>query len=734
MENSRNIQRSFLIRLVSEIWQSGPDYQHHVEGEQDKPFESKNQKPKQEKKTSPELEQYQKEAQALLDSYSRFFTTFARDVSLRFKLSNGFFIDLEKGEVNLATQWFAEKGFNKEQILWAVLHELSHFRDLAEDPEYMMKNFEYIRKQAKKTGETMMQKWEQAFGSSDSELIGNLKKQRPASAKDPSVTMNAVEQAAYKIHHTFYNIFDDIYVNNLVARKAPVYEQQEKGGQEVIRLYREKLFAKTDYSQLPRHLQFTYTLLREEMVKDEQVITSDEVTQALEQKILFQGKDYTPRQLVEQFLLPKANRDTKAGQRYFLLQKTLEPIFEKLLLKDLEDWQPKKPQKQEQQPGEGEGESEPGQANPFSGDYKEFEENNPDQFDDQNIGEWADKHEQDQKEAKVQKATQSTEENKSTEEKAKEGQEKIDKQWAEKNNLNYETLKKFRKLENEVAPYLQDLSELWQSIVFASSRNVERELEGHYRTGTELDIQKTINEWPEIQKHDLDKVEVMKRMVSKEVLVKKPDLIRVRISGDLSGSMDKDKRHILQQCFVLLLSSLNEFNTYLNLTRKETKSKLEVDTEAWIFGNDAIKIKQLRSDSGLDDEQIEMIRIFEKLDNTIGLTYNNAVLEKINESLTLEDRDKIAQDKIMEMVFEITDGGSSNPIKARQEVDSLLESKVIVRAFQIGVVDAREKELFNQVWNTNREEKLGEIVGEHIENLLPAITKLLKHYLGNVKL
>ncbi len=202
----------------------------------------------------------------------------------------------------------------------------------------------------------------------------------------------------------------------------------------------------------------------------------------------------------------------------------------------------------------------------------------------------------------------------------------------------------------------------------------------------------------------------------------------------MSGSMDSEKLHALQQCFILLLSSLREFNTYLNLTRSQTKSKLETDTEAWIFGNSAEKVKKLRSESGYDDEQAEIIKIFKKLENTIGLTYDNKALETIFDSLTPEDKEKIGQEKIMEMVFEITDGGSSAPDAARKAVDKLSESGVIARAFQIGTVDENEKKTFNNVWNKNREEKLGEIVGKKIENLLPAITELLKKYLSNVRL
>ncbi|MEM4282832.1 MAG: hypothetical protein QXN89_04140 [Candidatus Woesearchaeota archaeon] len=700
-------------------------FTRRVEETEEKPFEGS------EKGTElpEELHQYQQEGQRMVDSYKRFFTTFAKDVSLDFKMSNGFYIDLENGVVHLDTKWFAEKGFSVEQILWATLHELSHFRDLAQDPERMMRNFEYIREQAKRTGAIIMQKWEQKYGATDPEFIERLKKQRPISKKDPSKTMNAIEQAAYKIHHTFYNIFDDVYVNNLVARCAPRFEQEEAGGEEVKKLYREKLFVRTNYSNLPRHLQFLYKLLWEEMVPDQEAVVNDEVAEVMRQKTKFQGREYTPKEIVEQFIKPRAGRDTKAGQRYFVLQNTLEPVFIELLMKDLEDWEPQKSEEQK-----GEGEPQEGGGNPFEQDYEEFDKNSPDQIRDQDIYDWMNKYQEDKKKEAERKKKETEEESKSAEEKAKEAQEKIDKEWCRKHNLDYETVRRYRQIEQDVAPYLEDLSRLWRKIIFGSSRRIERDLEGYFKTGIELDIGKVIEEWPKIEKGQLEEVRVMKKITQKEVLIRKPELIRVRVVGDMSDSMDRAKRYVLQQCFVLLLSSLREFNTYLNLTRSETKSKLEVDTEAWIFGDSAQKVKRLRNEAGMDDEQVETIKIFERLQNTIGGTYDNKALEAILNSITPEDREKIGREKIMEMVFEITDGGSSAPEAAKRAVDMLEEAGIIARAFQIGAATQEEKDTFNNVWNKGRKEKLGEVVGEEIENLLPAITELLKKYLTNVKL
>lgn len=725
--------------------QSESNMSYRVEGEGEGQEKSIFQKRRNKKEDQEDPEKYKKEAQEFLDSHRRLFATFAGDVSLRFKLSNAFFIDLKTGEINLDIRWFTEKGYSKEQILWAVLHEHIHFIDLVNDPEQMMANFEYIKQEARKTGAVILQKWEEKYGQNDPEFIGSLKVQQPLDSEDlSSETTNATEMAAYEIHHRFYNILDDIFVNKTVARKAPFYESKEEGGREVSRLYRERLFPGTDYSSNPRHMQIMDILLREDMVPDEDTVLAEEVKAIVDQKVTFQGKEYTLRELIDNFIKPKTGRDTKAGQRYFIIKKIIEPIFLELLSKDLEGWDPQKPAEQDES-GEG-GECEKGQgrsqANPFSQPYKDYRQNNPDRLKPSQMRKWSDKKKEDDKKEADRITKEKQDDQKTADQKANEGQEIIDKNWAERNNIPYELIQKFRDIEREVLPHRKELSELWQRIIFGTTKRIERGMAGYFTIGTELAIPKVIDEWPKIEQGQLDEAQVMKKMEMKEVLIKKPELIRVRLVGDMSGSMNEAKRRVLEQCIVLLLSSLREFNTYLNLTRSRTKSKLGIDTEVWVFGNEAEKVKFLRAsqEQDMDQDLIESLKIFQHLRATRGMTADFKPLNKIVESLTLDDRQKIANDKIMEITIEVTDGGSTdgsgnlNSAKARKAADELIHVGVIARALQIGQVSDEEKKIFNEVWNDGREEELGEIVGEKIENLIPAVAKILKKYLGQVRL
>lgn len=731
---------------------------------------------------SAEMLAYQEHAQAFIDRYSKtgFFANFAQDASISFKLSNAFYINLENGEVNLATEWFFKRGFTEEQILWAIMHEISHFRDLVMDSERLMKNFDYIKHEAKTTGEYMLNRWEQALDLSDPDqqrFFDSLKQEIPLDPKRPEKgSLNQLAMNAYKIHHAFYNCMDDIWVNNFVARKAPKFERGTKGGKAIEQLYKEQLFPGTDYTELSRHRQFIYALLRDDNVLDESSIVSPDVTEALNRQVMFNGKRYTPKELIQTFIKPRATRDTKAGERYSVIKRTLEPIFQELLQKDLEEWEPEytPPEQQENgQSGEGqsEGESqaqpetqdsseqEPGESSgqespqkqptqpgkkaapsptgmPFQQEVDDWDEQSIDQLPDEMMDDFVEKYKETQAQKQKKQEEAQSKEKMTPEQKAQATQRKQDDQWAEQNadsNASKEELLKnleqFRKIESEIRPYLQELAALWQHIIYGKSREVQRGIEGHFKSGTEIDMQAVVNEFGKIQKGEFDETRIFKKITNKEVVTKKPELIRVRLVGDMSGSMDEAKLHILQQVCVLLLSSLDTFNTYLNLSRSETKTKLRVETEAYTFSDSAQKIKSFG-----DQKNTEKISIFKHLQNSNGYTYDNKALELISKNLSPEDQEKMRTGKIMDIVFEITDGGSSDKKASKKAVKDLLEKEFIVRAFQIGETSADDQKAFDTVWNN---QELGTKYGEQVKDiaqLLSAVAKVLKDYLKEVRI
>ncbi len=708
-------------------------------------------------------EEYRENAQAFLDKYSRtgFFASFSGDTSIHFKLSNGFYFDFQKGEVHLATEWFYEKGFSEKQILWACMHEIGHFDDFKNDPERLMKNFAYIADQARETGEIMLKKWEEVLDISDPKqkaYLDSLKQTTPVNSQKPEMgSFNRLAQSAYGIHHPFYNSLDDIWVNNWVSRKAATFEKGTEGGKEIEALYKDKLFPGFDYSKgESRHRQFINKLLRDDNVPDEKCIVSSDVEEILNRKIRYVGKSYTVSELIESFIKPRRDRDTKAGERYSLLKRTIEPLFKELLHKDLDEWKPewKPPQEEKKNDHSDKGEKEKGDMqeneeqnppSPFEDEIKSGQENTIDQLPPEAMKEFFDKFQEvakekeekqkkEDEEKRKEKERVEQEEEKSSEQKMGEMQRKQDEEWASMNASSkhskeelLENLAEFRQVQAEIAPYLDELSSLWRHIIFGTSRETVRGMEGYFKTGDELDVQKTIEDWGDIQDGKFDQTRIFKRIDDREIVTQKPERIRVRIAGDMSASMKKDKLRILQQAMTLIFSSLDEFQTYLNSTRSETKSVLQVETEGWVFSGSGKRIKSFE-----DRENTQMVSIFNELQDAWGGTNDDIVLAEIDNSLTPEDEEGIQAGKIMDIVFEITDGGSSRADEAKEAVDMLNRKGFITKAFQIGVAGSLEDHIFNRVWNEGRDKKCGIKVGSDIRGLIPAITKALKEYLGDV--
>ena len=89
-------------------------------------------------------------------------------------------------------------------------------------------------------------------------------------------------------------------------------------------------------------------------------------------------------------------------------------------------------------------------------------------------------------------------------------------------------------------------------------------------------------------------------------------------------------------------------------------------------------------------------------------------------------RDKIAEGKIMKIVFVITDGGSSEARDAKNKIKELTDSGALVFAFQIGSVSKDEEKTFDQVWNESADGvKRGYKVGTEFYNLPAIIAEML---------
>ncbi len=715
---------------------------------------------KQEKDTN--LENYKKTGEDFINAHKRLFDTFAEDVSISFKMGDAFFIDYKNGYISLDSKWFFEKGYNKEQILWATFHELSHFRDLIQDKEGVMGSFEHIKEKANVLSKN--------------------------SGMD--------ERLAYDTYHTLYNCLDDIYVNKVVSRNASFYEQGRQGGKHVEQLYKEKLFKDADYAKdtdptnaLPHHLQFAFYLLRKAMLPEDGIQVSEEVKNALQTRIEIGSKTYTPEELVQSFMVPHKSKDTTATTRHEYLKKYIEPIYESLIKKDLEEkdrqedkQNPDQNQSNQDQSGDSTEESDEGnpeenksenepnkQGRPENGDgkeeqkssdsaeqmstqisdkiedqnkfakwaaaHKEFAANSPDQIDHGQMEKFAEneEHKREENNKKDEQSPQKPPESGRT------IQANADRDWAERNETKdrdiYRELKELRQIEESILPHLNSLTELWQSIIAGRSREITSSKERLHASGSDLDVDSVIDNIGSIYAGQVAP-RIYEKNIFTERLVEKPELIRVRLVVDKSGSMnDERKQKVLQQTLVLVLRSIQQLNEMLDMTRGSTGSKLNVETQVLGFSDNFIELKKLESDQqSMDvDPTLAVLNVLRQAGAENGSTYDNLALKHVLSNQDEQSLQKIKIGKMLDLLFEITDGGSSAPFESQRAVEKMEDAGIHSNAFQIGKVNDEEKRLFNQVWN-NSGTKKGQVVGADIEKLVPAVTEALKKYLRGVQL
>ena len=398
--------------------------------------------------------------------------------------AGGFYFNLKNEEVSVDHKWFLERGYTEEQMFWAALHELSHYRDFHESPgDYMEYSFKYAAGKAKKFGDKMLEKIEQKFGATNPDVVTQMKKEQDTGSVG---TMRAVDTIPYKIYCKFFNVLDDIYVNNEISRRAPRFSRSVGRSREAVRtLYREKLFPDADMSKYPRHLQFAYSLLRGDMVPDEDITVGEEVGEILNSKsVQYGGKEMTSVEFVNECLKAKGGDSIPIARRYTAIRYTLEPLFDELLMKDLEEWNPKLPEPGE--PGGGEGgepggdpggepgkPGEPGRdpgiprvINPFKED--EYDRNTPDQMDPDDIVDGIKEREEQQKEEERKKEEKKKFNNMTPQQKQEHNRKKEDRENEVTYGLPEGSMEDLRDMQKELSEEIREMSEFWECCCMCS--------------------------------------------------------------------------------------------------------------------------------------------------------------------------------------------------------------------------------------------------------------------------
>ena len=214
-------------------------------------------------------------------------------------VGDGWSTNIKTGAVTVDPSFFIEEGYRPEWCNYAIMHEISaHLRELITDPEMSKKIHEFV-------GES-------------------------------------------RAKHLFHNIMSDIAGNKRIHKTLPLQAAVAE------QLYSKKLFAESDFRELPRHLQLMYKIIRQEMIPGSDTAVLPEVDEAIARLRHFTEDD---KDIIE-FSTVVNETPTKArepGVNLYLWINHIYPEFEKLRQQDIAD--PIQKQNNKEQ-GEGEGQGE----------------------------------------------------------------------------------------------------------------------------------------------------------------------------------------------------------------------------------------------------------------------------------------------------------------------------------------------------------------------------------------
>jgi hypothetical protein len=428
----------------------------------------------------------------------------------------GWYIDLEKIEVNADPKFFIERGYSESEALFATFHEAEHFRDMIQDPETYERIFAYFK------------------------------------------TRTDVHSAYPKALQRLYNCVDDVLVNRVVMTRWSA------GSKAKDRLY-PKLFPSPVLNtggepptKQPRHRQFMYALLREAMMPNEVCDVDPEVREAINEWQERVSKSVKTLDYLTMVNPRNQTAEHTPEQRYDFMRYSLEPIFEALYRKDLED------SKQEKEEGDG-ANGEKGE--PFEGDP--FADAIPDPMDPDELFD------------KAQKINDALSKKKSDDFKNMMGVEKKD----------FEAYQKdFKKIE----AYVDQLAEVFERVI-NRRKSYRRKLRKRVKEGPMIDSRLVATAYAEIKAGQTDP-RIMLDYEKVEQIRNLPNALEFSLVCDGSGSVSGNamRARLERQLAVLAMEAFARFRERIAKERRLGEPiDLDIKTETRIFSDTDIPVQPM---------------------------------------------------------------------------------------------------------------------------------------------
>lgn len=629
----------------------------------------------------------------------------------------------KEGKIELPTKWFNGE-YTSGELLFGCGHEIAHFRDMRKNPEAYFENFEYIRAKGK-------------------DLAKDYHDKHPEQGREESMARFFAGEV-----HALYDYLDDIYVNKLAMDKAPTFHYDKKNA--VTSLYDRLGFKDPNLTEQPLHRQMIFALLRDEMVGDEfgESIVDERVKEILDKKKM--GK--TLRDLVSTELKPIGGTLIDPGKRYKVIRQFLEKSYLELLNLALEE----KNKESEEQSGSGEsgnngessengaGEMSDGQAKNNEGEMSNDGE--PDRETGQSSDEFnpfgepesrpqtiLSEHTIEEDERILNEIAEQNEiDEMSPEERAKYDKQKQRETFDKRYDISAEDRKEYNETAKNVDAERKKMRKFWDGLI-GKSISLERRLVSNQRKGR-LNVDSLIRQYPDFVEAQnngkLDDLTIYDNYQVERVAVNKPEEIEITLLVDGSGSMDGESIRVAREAATLLMLSIKDFNNKLEASRKDTHSKLVAKTEVMMFGSEYETVKDFEKTAKFDaTNEAEIIKSVSKMQAEYGGTDDATPLHEISSKITPEQKSKIDKQKLLKIVFEITDGEPNDASETKLAVEKLKSEGVLVFAFQIG----ERNEAFEYIWNDSAN-STGIFIGDNVKNLPDSLMKTLSGVMKGVRI
>jgi hypothetical protein len=552
---------------------------------------------------------------------------FSQGLGVTFKQGDDWGVNPDTGEATYDPKFFTEKGYSETQSIFATLHEIDHVK-------------EFTQLRTTEEGKQIYERRKQA-----------AKKERRK--------------------HVLENCLLDVADNRRVVGQFPALSQ------EVIKLYKEKLWADSDFTDKPKHLQLAYAMLRTGMLPDEQVQIDPKIQEAMEGLRHIKGRSGSERDIIKIVTDPSLDSLTKVK----LIEKYIEPVYEKLFKEDKEEKEQQRKKQGQSQKGSGNLEDD------FAGDYDDYDENSPEAMSPEDV------------------------------EKAVEGESGSDSDVGERQTAGYK--KEHGVSKKDMADYLTEYKKIEQLIepmreqfrkIVAERLEPYRKMVGFFDEGVMIEPGLAGQAIADFSRGISDP-QVFRDFEGRVKREEVPSVFEATAVLDRSGSMESGgKKEEQRRAAILLMEALREFMETPEVRDNLLNPDLKTLSEIRSFGgvNENVLVKPLSSE--LTEKQ--RIKAFKTLGTCPGGSTEDYVsLGQIMDEMRQRDKstpgylENVRTRAIKKLVIIFSDGASSNEAefsKKKSEIETMGVKVVNYRRITDG---------------SNFTSQMAGILGEAINNL-----------------